>query len=116
VPGMRTQQVTVATTLLEPDKYPAEAFAELYRRRWQAELYLRDLKTTMGMDVLRCKTPDMIFKELDMHLIAYNLIRALMLTAAARKGGQPADLSFKQSLNTLRQWTPAMVEAKTEGW
>jgi len=116
VPGLRTQEVTVATTLLESEKYPPKAFAELYRRRWQAELYLRDLKTTMGIDVLRCKTPEMIFKELDMHLIAYNLIRALMLTAAARKGEQPTDLSFKQSLSTIRQWTPAMVEAKTEGW
>lgn len=116
VPGLRTQEVTVATTLIEPDKYPASAFAELYRRRWQAELYLRDLKTTMGMEILRCKTPEMIFKELDMHLIAYNLVRALMLTAANRKEADPNDLSFKQSLNTIRQWTPAMVEAKTEGW
>lgn len=116
VPGFRTREVTVATTLLDPKKYPAAAFAELYRRRWQAELYLRDLKTTMGMDILRCKTPEMIFKELDMHLIAYNLIRALMLTAAGRKGAEPGRLSFKQSLNTVRQWTPAMVEAKAEGW
>lgn len=116
IPGMRTKEVTVATTFLESEKYPPEAFAQLYRRRWQAELYLRDLKTTMGMDILRCKTPEMIFKELDMHLIAYNLTRALMLTAASRKQGDQNDLSFKQSLNTIRQWTPAMIEAKTEGW
>lgn len=116
VPGLRTKEVTVATTLMEPDKYPTEAFAELYRRRWQAELYLRDLKTTMAMDILRCKSPEMIFKELDMYLIAYNLVRALMLTAASRKDSNPNDLSFKQSLNTIRQWTPAMVEARAAGW
>lgn len=114
--GFRTEKVTVATTLLDPAVYPPGAFAELYRRRWRAELYLRDLKTTMGTEILRCKTPEMIHKELDMHLIAYNLIRALMLTAANRAELDPNDLSFKQSLNTVRQWTPAMVEAKSENW
>ncbi len=116
VPGFRTKKVTVATTLLDPKKYPANAFADLYRRRWRAEVWLGDLKTTMGIEILRCKTPEMIGKELDMHLIAYNLIRALMLTAANRVAVHPDELSFKQSLNTIRQWTPAMVEAKTENW
>ncbi len=114
--GFRTKKVTVATTFLDPKKYPASAFADLYRRRWRAEICLRDLKTTMGIEILRCKTPEMIRKELDMHLIAYNLIRALMLTAANRGAVNPGELSFKQSLNTIRQWTPAMVEAKTENW
>lgn len=115
-PGFRTEKITVATTLTDPAEYPAKAFADLYRLRWKAELFLRDLKTTMRMDILRCKTPGMIFKELDMHLIAYNLIRALMLAAASRGGIDPNDLSFKKSLNTARQWAPAMAEANSELW
>ncbi len=72
-PGFRTTHIAIATSLLDPGQFPAEAFAQLYRRRWMAELFLRDLKTTMGMDVLRCKSPSMIHKELTMHFIAYNL-------------------------------------------
>ena len=64
----------MVTTLLDHKQFPEEAFAELYRRRWLAELFLRDIKIAMNMDVLRCKTPDMVDKELYMHLIAYNLV------------------------------------------
>ncbi len=63
VPGFRTKKVTVATTLLDPKKYPANAFAELYRHRWRAEVWLGHLKTNMGMEILRCKTPQMIGKK-----------------------------------------------------
>ena len=76
--GFKTKTIVVATTLLDHKTYTARDLAELYRRRWRAELFLRDIKTTMGMDVLRCKTPDMVHKELTMYLIAYNLVRALM--------------------------------------
>jgi len=106
IPGFRTQHVVIATTLLDSKTYRAQAFAELYRRRWNAELYLRDLKTTMGMDVLRCKSPAMIHKEITMHFIAYNLLRTAMLHAALEHRRSPNDIGFKASLATLRQWAP----------
>jgi hypothetical protein len=114
--GFRTESITVATTLLDPKLYPARDFAELYYRRWKAELYLRDIKITQGMDVLRCKSPEMIDKELQMHLIVYNLVRALMVEACREYPGDPASLSFKSSMALTRQWAPAMAEAKTQGW
>ena len=63
--GFRVRQVTLVTTLLDAERYPLEALAELYRQRWQAELHLRDLKTTMNMDVLKCKTVQGVLKEID---------------------------------------------------
>jgi hypothetical protein len=104
VKGFRTRAITLATTLLDPAAFPTDAFADLYRRRWQAELFLRDIKTTMGMDVLRCKTPDMIHRELAMHHMAYNLVRLTMLEAAAHKDLPAETLSFKAALTALREW------------
>jgi hypothetical protein len=109
VPGFRTQAVILATTLLDHRQFPAHALAELYARRWKAELYLRDIKITLGMDLLRCKTPGMVHKELGMHLIAYNLIRALMLQAANEHGLSPLRLSFKGACATVRHWAPLLA-------
>jgi hypothetical protein len=106
VKAFRTRSITVATTLLDPVEFPAEAFAELYRRRWQVELFLRDIKITTGMDILTCKTPAMIHKELTMHQIAYNLIRLTMLEAAAQREVPVETLSFKGTLASLREWAP----------
>jgi hypothetical protein len=77
-PGFRSQSVTLVTTLLDAQAYPAEELARLYAQRWQIELWFRDIKTSMGMEVLRCKSPKMVHKELEMFFIAYNLIRCLM--------------------------------------
>lgn len=107
--GFRVESITVVTTLLDADAFPTQAFADLYRRRWQAELFLRDIKTTMGMDILRCKTPDMIHKELTLHLIAYNLVRLTMLEAAADHDRLVQSLSFKGALSTIRQWAPLIA-------
>ncbi len=107
--GFRTRVVTVVTTLLDPVAFPTQAFADLYRRRWQAELFLRDIKTTLGMDILTCKSPEMVLKELTMYLIAYNLVRVTMLEAAAPSPGAPGPCqspSFKGTLSTLRTWAP----------
>ena len=101
--GFRTQTITIATTLLDPVEFPACDLAELFRRRWTVELFLRDLKISMGMDVLRCKTPQMIEREVQMHLIAYNLIRAVMAEAAASYPIEPTRLSFKAAMQLLRQ-------------
>jgi hypothetical protein len=109
IPGFRTKDIIIVTTLLDPKAFPKEAFAELYRRRWKAELYLRDIKTTMGMDILRCKTPAMIEKELWMYVIAHNLVRALMIESAYPYRIPIERLSFKGSISTVRQWAPALA-------
>lgn len=111
--GFRTQSLTVATTLLDPRVYPAEEIAQLYRRRWQIELFLRDIKTTMGMDVLRCKSPDLVHKELLMYQIAYNLVRALHHEALARHGGELSRLSLAGSLAAIRQWAPVLAAQRS---
>ena len=112
--GFRTHEITVVTTLLDPQAFPKQAFTELYRRRWLAELFLRDMKTTMEMDVLRCKTPAMIHKELAMYVIAYNLMRALMLQAAIAHGLSVYRISFKGTIATVRQWAPIMGAAQLD--
>ncbi|MBT3296963.1 MAG: transposase, partial [Verrucomicrobia bacterium] len=76
-----------------------------YLRRWSVELFFRDIKITLGMDVLRCRTPEMVRKEIALHVIAYNLIRGLMQQAAALYDVDITRLSFKGSVDTLRQWT-----------
>jgi len=106
VPGFRTQEVVLATTLLDAAAYPDAAIAELYRRRWAVELCFRDIKTTLGLDVLRCQSPELVDKEIWLQVIAYNLVRALMLEAAWTHGVELQRLSFKGTVDTLRQWTP----------
>lgn len=112
IPGLRTKTLHIITTLLDHKAYPPDAIAELYRRRWAIELYFRDIKITMNMDILRCKTPEMIEKELWMHAIAYNLVRAIMLDAATTYAAKLERLSFKGTLATIRQWAPALALAK----
>ena len=114
VPGFRTKKITVATTLTDHEEFPVNAFVELYRRRWLVELFLRDIKITLGMDILRCKTPEMIEKELTMHLIAYNLIRLTMLQAAIKGKIDVERISFKGTLQAVRQWTPYIRLAAVE--
>jgi hypothetical protein len=82
-PGCRTREVTLVTTLLDPVRYPAIELAELYGQRWQIETNLRHLKQTLHMDVLRSKTVAGIQKELTMFALVYNLVRLVMLRAAA---------------------------------
>lgn len=109
-PGFRTRALWVVTTLLDHRAYPAGELARLYQRRWQVEICFRDIKITMGMDVLRCKTPAMVEKEVWMRVIAYNLIRGLIAEAAAKHGERPETLSFKGTVDALRQWAPLMAQ------
>ena len=111
VPGFRTQSIDLVTTLLDPVAFPAEQLAKLYLRRWAVELFFRDINIALGMDVLRCQTPDMVRKEIVMHAIAYNLIRALMHQAAALYQVPIERLSFKGTVDTLRQWADALHAA-----
>jgi len=78
----RCRTITLVTTLTDPKLWPVTLLAALYHRRWKIELYWDDIKTALQMDMLSCKTPAMVHKEIQMHLIAYNLIRALMCEAA----------------------------------
>ncbi len=111
-PGFRTQRFYIVTTLLDAVQYPAEELAELYFKRWDVELFFRDIKTTMGMDILRCKTPEMIRKEITMHFIAYNCIRRLMCEAAKEVDIKARVVSFKGSVQALRNWEPHLNQAK----
>jgi len=111
-PGFRTRTIYLVTTLLDPEQYPAQDLADLYFRRWDVELFFRDIKTVMGMDILRCKTPAMIRKELLMYFIAYNCIRRIMYEAAEEAGVPVRLVSFKTTLQTLRSWEPNLNQAR----
>ena len=111
--GFRTKHLVIATTLLDATAYPKSAVEELYRQRWKVELWLRDLKITQGADILRCKSPEMIQKELTMHVIAYNLVRAAILQAALVHGHRPEELAYKPCLDTLRQWARYFTQPQT---
>ena len=97
-PGLRVREVTLATTLPDGELYPAEALAELYRGRWEVEVNLRHLKTTMKMDVLRCETVAGVSKELLMYALAYNLVRLVMLEASRRQGVAVDRIRFVDAL------------------
>jgi len=99
--GFRSQHLLLTTTFLDARLYDSEELAMFYRCRWHAELDLRSIKQVMQMDVLRCKSPSMVRKEIWMHLLAYNLIRKLMARAALAAGLCPRDISFKGTLQTL---------------
>jgi hypothetical protein len=98
----RERTIVVVTTLVDAGRYAKGELATLYRRRWQAELHVRSLKTTMQMDILRCKTPAMVRKEIWAHFLVFNLIRTAMAEAAQRQASPPWQLSFKGSLQALR--------------
>jgi len=105
-PGFRTQQVTLVTTLLDPVRYPKKAVAELYGLRWQVETNLRHLKTTMKMDILRCRTADGIFRELAVFGIVYNAVRLVMIHATDAQGVPPDHVSFIDVLRWLELRCP----------
>lgn len=108
VPGFRPDTFVVVTTLLDP-AHTAADLAELYRARWQAELDLRSLKQTLQMDVLRCLTPEMVRLEIQVHLLAYNLVRQVMADAAEKHGVLPRQISFKTTLLALLAFAPYLA-------
>lgn len=93
--------MTLATTLLDPERYPAAELAQLYCDRWQIEVNLRHLKQTLHLDVLRCKTVDGVHKELLMIALAYNLVRLVILRAAEQQQVSVPRLSFIDALRWL---------------
>ncbi len=108
-PGFRTQVLLLSTDLLDHRRYPPSAFAELYLERWRVEVFFAHIKTSMRMDVLRCQTPPMVRRELHMHLVAYNAIRALMCEAERRSGVSLSRISFKGSCDALRVFAPQLA-------
>jgi hypothetical protein len=108
-PGFRVQSLTIATTLLDADEFTKDDLVTLYRVRWQAELDLRSLKETLQMRVLRCKTPELVRKELWTHILAYNLIRTIIAQAASKHGLEPRSISFKGTVQTLEAFQPVIA-------
>jgi hypothetical protein len=106
----RSKKIILVTTLLDPVLWPARLLAQLYAWRWKIELYFDDLKTTLGLDMLSCLSPDMVHKELEMHLVAYNLIRSLMAEAACVCHAPLERLSFKGTLDTARQYSRQIAQ------
>ena len=94
--------MTLVTTLIDAELYPADALAELYGTRWRVEEHLKALKQTMKMDVLKCKTVEGVLKELTMYAVAYNLVRVTMCTAAGRQNVVPDRVSFIDALRWLQ--------------
>lgn len=99
--GFRRRRLLLVSTLLDAQVYSLQDLAAAFRARWNVELDLRSIKQVMQMEVVRCKSPEMVRKEVWMHLLAYNLIRKLMAQAAAGAGVCPRDISFKGTLQTL---------------
>jgi hypothetical protein len=112
-PGRQTETITVITTLTDPVLYPKEEIAHLYDYRWNVELDIRDIKQTLGLDHARCKTPEMILRELWVTMLAYNLIRKVIATAAALHHKQPRQLGFTLACQTILSswmlWTTGTI-------
>ncbi|QEG41239.1 IS4 family transposase [Roseimaritima ulvae] len=106
--GFRSREIVLATTLLDAELYTAEELAELYRKRWQVELHIRSLKTQMQMEHLRCKSPQMVRKEIHCHMIGFNLVRAAMLASALKHGLCPTTLSFKGAMQALEEFAACL--------
>lgn len=109
-PGFRVESLVVVTTLVDAKIYSREEIAALYRQRWLAELDIRAIKITLGMDVLRCKTPEMVRREMWTCLLAYNLIRRTILQAARASGVSPRQLSFSAAMQAVAaSWIVAVL-------
>src|SRR5208283_891245 len=107
--GFRTRTIIVVTTLLDIEEISRDDLAQLYRARWNAELDLRSLKRTMQMEILRCKTPELVRKEIWTHLLAYNLIRTIIAQAATKHCVDPRSISFKGAIQTLEAFQPVIA-------
>lgn len=114
VKGFRTKSVILVTTLLDPLKYPASELSRLYLRRWAMELSFRHIKSTLQMDFLSCKTPEMIEREMRMHILAHNIVRRIILEAA-RRHTRPIDrISFAGTLGIVRSYGEALLRVRSK--
>ena len=109
--GFRTKSVVLVTTLTDVAAFPADLLRDLYGERWQVEMHFHQIKTLLEMDVLRCKSPEMIEREVLMHQIAYNMVRVLMQRSAHLHHVPLRRMSFKGTLDTLRHWSVRIAAA-----
>jgi hypothetical protein len=109
----RAEQFKVVTTILDAS-IDGGQIGDLYERRWEGEVDIRSIKSVMKMDILRCKTPEMVRKEIWAHLLAYNLLRAVMAVAASESDVEPRKISFKGAKQTLTAFAPKLEAARPE--
>ena len=107
----RAEHFKVITTILDASIDGAQ-IGDLYERRWHGEIDIRSIKSTMQMDILRCKTPEMVHKEIWAHLLAYNLLRTVMAVAASENGLEPRQVSFKGAKQALTAFAPKIEAAR----
>lgn len=113
IPGFRTQRVSLITTLLDTTKYSTLEVLRLYGELGDVELNLKHLKTTLGMEVFRCKSPQMVRKELYIYLLAYNLLRTLMWQAGTTYATPPLRLSLQGTRQHLSNFIPQLLAASS---
>ena len=111
--GFRTQSLLLVTTLLDPVKYPAIELGNLYRRRWQVEICFRHIKCTLQMDHLSCRTPEMVERELRMHLLIHNIVRRMGLEASRRHGIRLERISFAGTVAVLHSFGEGLLQARS---
>ena len=109
----RAEQFKVITTILAASIGGGQ-IGELYERRWDGEVDIRSIKSTMKMDILRCKTPEMVHKEIWTHLLAYNLLRTVIAVAASENAVEPRAISFKGAKQALTAFAPKLEAARPE--
>ena len=109
----RVEQFKVITTILDAS-IDGGQIGELYERRWEGEVDIRSIKSTMKMDILRCKTPEMVRKEIWAHLLAYNLLRTVMAVAAGENDTEPRKISFKGAKQAVTAFAPKIEAARPE--
>jgi hypothetical protein len=110
IPGFRVKELVVVTTLTDGERYPAAEIARLFRARWHVELDLRNIKVSLHLEDLRCKTPEMVRREILVHWLAYHLIRKVMAQAALSQGCAPRQLSFAAALAVVASdWNQASL-------
>ncbi len=116
IPGFRTKEIIVVTTLLDAIEYPAHDILQLYDDRWEAEVNLKHIKTTLGMDILTSKTPGMVRKEIYTYLLAYNLLRTIMYQAGARFNRDSIRFSLQATRQHFNNFIPEIIhKTKVKG-
>jgi putative transposase len=113
-PGFRVRQLVVATTLLDAERYSAADIADLYHQRWHVELDIRSIKQTLKMDILSCKKPAMVRREVWAHLLGYNLVRKVLAQAALAGQVKPRQLSFAGAQQTLNEFRWLLMTGREE--
>ena len=98
-------------TFLNSKKYPKAELAEIYKRRWEVEINLKSIKAIMNMDMLSCKTPEMVKKEIGVHFLAYNFIRIIMAEACIKHNSLPWKISFKGTIQLLNEFMPQFLSS-----